>query len=538
MQKLIKFLISPFTDYSKLYVSVLVIAMVPLLFIGVLSAERLHPILYDMVWSYLIILVVSFWGHFSKKWAGYISTILVVMVSLAMIIILFCKSFCKVYDMFKLSSIVKGTNPEEVSEFFSHYVTEGALSWFCLITVLAFLLILAILGVYGMVAKWASGLKSYYCQLYQSVCVLPMIGIMLLIGWMIHKSWPLTFPGTPYNVIYYSATIFVHDPQMEPANVELEIVDKTKTQVENIVVIIGESLSRTHMDIYGYPLPTTSYMRQMEKDSLLVVFENPIASAPTTADSFKDFMTISRLHGKDYTYYNAPNWITILRQAGYYSTWMSNQSKIGAWDNVCSQYGRLSDRTLWLDENYSFGYTEKDTEGKFDDRLIALRKSIEEDATDRTRHLDIYHLMGSHPDFDKRYPKTFCRFSEKDYPDHWPAFKRKHMSFYDNSVAYNDSVVAAIMRIYQEKDAIVVYFSDHSLDIYQSSDDYCGHAHAHPEFGEMIPFVVYMTDKFRSLHPALVSNMYNNRREVFKTTDLTYFLMDFANVRIIDKRNR
>jgi heptose-I-phosphate ethanolaminephosphotransferase len=50
------------------------------------------------------------------------------------------------------------------------------------------------------------------------------------------------------------------------------------------------------------------------------------------------------------------------------------------------------------------------------------------------------------------------------------------MAEYDNSVLYNDYVVSEIIKCFADKDAVVLYFSDHAIDLFETDEKYCGHA--------------------------------------------------------------
>lgn len=530
--KLFKILLSPFFEYAELTFAIIFISIIPILLITPVKYV-IHPITYDIVQTYISVLLISIVALYNAKVAKILSKILLTVTIVGIVIIVFCRCFCGVYDMYKISSIIKGTNFDEANEFFQHYVTPTSLVDFIIAIAAAAVSALILREIYGRFGKTILKSPFYYAL---SVCFL--VGIVVVTSWMVIKKWPPTFEGTPANFLYYGATIFYDDPKIEPYEVDIVPQSTDYKSPENIVVIIGESLSRTHMGIYGYEKPTTPHLSKLMSDSSLIVFQNAKAPATTTADSFKEFMTIEMESKQKYEYYNAPTWITILHSAGYRSIWISNQSKFGAWDNIPSEYGQLCDTTIWADSYYSFGYASKDIEGRYDERLIDLKKSFEENPTkNKPYKLDIYHLMGSHPDFDKRYPKNYVKFIPDDYPGSYNNMRRRQESYYDNSVCYNDSVISEIINIYKNDDAIVIYFSDHALDLYQSSDSYCGHAHAHPEFAEMIPFIIYISDEFRKLRAGCVNKLREKIDQPLSISDLTYMLMDIAGVEIVDSRS-
>ena len=64
---------------------------------------------------------------------------------------------------------------------------------------------------------------------------------------------------------------------------------------EDIVVVIGESHSKFHSSLYGYPLPTNPLLEQTDG---LFIFDDVISSVNATSLSFRNFMSLSILYQK------------------------------------------------------------------------------------------------------------------------------------------------------------------------------------------------------------------------------------------------
>ena len=71
--------------------------------------------------------------------------------------------------------------------------------------------------------------------------------------------------------------------------------------------------------------------------------------------------------------------------------------------------------------------------------------------------------MGSHTDYQERYPKKQEKFAVKEK-------KKRRINSYDNTVVYTDSVLHEIYDIMQRKNNFqgMVYFSDHGEDMQNS----------------------------------------------------------------------
>jgi glucan phosphoethanolaminetransferase (alkaline phosphatase superfamily) len=156
-------------------------------------------------------------------------------------------------------------------------------------------------------------------------------------------------------------------------------------------------------------------------------------------------------------------------------------------------------------------------------------------------NLIFIHLMGSHADFNQRYPARYAKFTAADY-NGFPAGQRPDRAEYDNSVLFNDYVVSSLINIYAKQDAVILYFSDHALDIYDTSDDYCGHAIEGDKksnyYGRQIPFLIYTSAEFRQKHSDLTQLIENATDKQINTTDLPYIIMQLMGITFADLPNK
>ena len=103
--------------------------------------------------------------------------------------------------------------------------------------------------------------------------------------------------------------------------------------------------------------------------------------------------------------------------------------------------------------------------------------------------------------------------------------QRDVLASYDNATLYNDYVVNTIMDLYKYEDAVVFYFADHALDIFDTNPDYFGHAKMNEKsqaIGKRIPFVIYVTSVFQNHHAEMVDRMKSAVNTPFNTDKLIY----------------
>ena len=153
------------------------------------------------------------------------------------------------------------------------------------------------------------------------------------------------------------------------------------------------------------------------------------------------------------------------------------------------------------------------------------------------KSLNIIHLKGQHFDAALRFPESFTVFAKEDIdrPD-LNNKERQRVADYDNATLYNDYVLSRIIGEFREKEAVMVYLSDHGEHIYDGGKQYYGRGIGTRHEEETIkavyevPFMIWCSDSFiHKNHPT-----YQKIREAIKrpicTADLPYLLFDIAGI--------
>ena len=300
-------------------------------------------------------------------------------------------------------------------------------------------------------------------------------------------------------------------------------------QPENIVIVYGESHCRSHCQFYGYDKMTMPETQRLIDDGHIQAFGNVTSPDINTQLAFKSLMsTYIPEYGDSVLFYTCQTLPQIIREAGYRSFWISNQSQRGFFDNIIGNFANLCDTTLFNGDKFS-GSLRKELDGE----LLPIVDSLVRTDSSRSRNFYFIHLMGSHPGFKDRYPSSFQHFEESDYPDR-PQKQRYYFSTYDNSLRYTDANLAGIIRSFQDKEAIILYMSDHGLDFFVTKDDYFSHALSREtESGRVsmeIPFLIYTSDLYRQHFPTVCERIRRSSDREYRTDSLIFTVMDIAGV--------
>ena len=306
-------------------------------------------------------------------------------------------------------------------------------------------------------------------------------------------------------------------------------VDSCNYRVPNIVLVIGESYNKYHSQLYGYEKQTTPYQKTLADEGSLVPFTDVVASWNLTSFVFKHMFSLYAV-GDSGEWCDKPLFPEVFRKAGYQVVFITNQFQPKAKEAVYDFSGgfflndpELSDRLF--DQRNTQTY-------RFDEGVLKAYDSMPKDTT-RKGQLVILHLMGSHVDYRARYPRnTFTHFTPLMYERPELTDKQKRiLSDYDNSLLYNDSILYAVTRRFDDQDAVVIYVPDHAEEIFDGKPYMYGRMHgANIDYrlarNEMeIPFWIWGSPKYIDNHPYGWQAIQNARNRPMMTDALPHLLL-------------
>lgn len=273
----------------------------------------------------------------------------------------------------------------------------------------------------------------------------------------------------------------------------------------NIVVIIGESYIKWHSPLYGYSLNTSpNLFSELEADRLFV-FDDAVSSSNSTSVVMRNILCCNNSSDNE-QWYNYPNFTTLFKKAGYNVYFWDNQRDF---DKTAS-YSFTLNSFLYNNEIVDMSYTmTNDNSYKFDEDII---KSFNERVKlTNEKNLILFHLMGQHSAYAKRFPQSVALFtvdSVKRDDKFLNDEMKQCIADYDNSTLYNDYVLSLILDTFKNSNTILFYFSDHGEEVY----DYrakCGRDHADLndqllKYQYDIPFVIWCSDIYKEKNPEIV----------------------------------
>ncbi len=310
-------------------------------------------------------------------------------------------------------------------------------------------------------------------------------------------------------------------------------------RISNVVFIIGESLQRNFMSLYGYYLPTTPNLQALEQSGNLIAFSDVVSPGAKTNDVLKYVLNFGNYESEKQRPWSANlDIVNLARLANYETFWISNQERYGQWAVASGASAQMTDHSDFTNQIpvYKYAYSLDEVmlpsikNFKSGAKRSPLARKDESSAaevngTQKKDKFFILHLMGSHPSYEFRYPKSFAKFSAADISrEPLDEGQKKELAHYLNTVAYNDFIVSEIYKIFADDNTLIVYFSDHAQSLYQYRGKLI-HGGIN-RFTLEIPLIFMASDKFKEQNADLWARIAAAKDRPFLNDDLIHAIAE------------
>lgn len=312
-------------------------------------------------------------------------------------------------------------------------------------------------------------------------------------------------------------------------------VDSCTADSPTIILVIGESYNKHHTPLYEPNYRnTTPYMCALKDSGKLIVFNNVVAPYNHTDPLLHTFFSTcsfdDRANWTGHTLFPA-----IFRKADYDVFFLSNQFAIQSADVWNQLSGGIFNKRDLSELQYT--YHNKQV---FSHDGELLNEMPDTNTLKSKNNLVILHLMGQHVEYSYRYPEKFAQFNSGNTTCKFGGkAERQRLAEYDNSILYNDYVIYQVINKIKSLNAILIYFADHGeecydwRDLYMRTDETDINANiARNQFE--VPFVIYMTESYKQLHPEYADKILNAKDKPMLNTDIPNMLFHLAGIHTPD----
>ncbi len=223
-------------------------------------------------------------------------------------------------------------------------------------------------------------------------------------------------------------------------------------KVKNVILILGESLSATHVPALGYDKNTTPWLSQMAAHPRFLIKSTYAAGTFTNVALPMLLNMVPTPNADKHIMSHKTNLFSMAKMNGYHTYFHSAQAqdemslvaKLGL-ENI----DRYTDATL-------LGYSRKHS--ALDHELVPLIGHIDFNQS----NFLVLHQRGSHAPYTARVPQGYAPFGTKTY-----------VQQYDNSIRYTDEfwqqVFDEINHRMPDDDWLLIYTSDHGQTVTENT---------------------------------------------------------------------
>lgn len=281
------------------------------------------------------------------------------------------------------------------------------------------------------------------------------------------------------------------------------------------VLVIGESSRLNHWQLFGYDRPTNP---ELSHTAHLIPVTDMVSPWPTSIGGVPAMLTRKPPQLAIFDPFAERSIVGLMREAGFGTWWLSNQSPTGEWNSPVTVYANEAQHVTWLrlqryDSNLAEGLA-KVVQGSRGDLFVVL------------------HMMGSHGNYDSRYPAAF-KYFVPTVQDGGPLDIRyqRVTNSYDNTIRYTDHVLADIIGILGRTDAITAmwYQSDHGETLPTATCSATEHGHGF-RYEFPVPALFWYSDAYSQVFPEKIAALHANAGKRATSADTFATLTDMAGV--------
>lgn len=280
----------------------------------------------------------------------------------------------------------------------------------------------------------------------------------------------------------------------------------------SVIMLIGESARADHLSLNGYERQTCSLLSQRSNvvslPHVYSMYDHTAASVPhilTPADSLYPEKA-----------YSSHSFIRCFQAVGYYTSWISNQD----YGQTYSSFIHESDTIIFPNASKSSSVFAP----WYDVDLLPVVESLSHQ-NHSAHNLYVLHLVGSHWYYNNHVPPYAERF--KPVTTHRVFTQNDSLSIihsYDNTIVALDYFVDSLIQIFEGRNAILFYLSDHGESL--GENGHWLHAMGEDAVENKNPAAfVWFSDKYARNFPEKVSALRANREKRYNTDYLFYSIL-------------
>jgi glucan phosphoethanolaminetransferase (alkaline phosphatase superfamily) len=322
----------------------------------------------------------------------------------------------------------------------------------------------------------------------------------------------------PYNLYYNLSEYFRLNSQLKVEKTDFDPSFKYDSARNNdsltVVLVIGESARADHFSLNGYPRQTNP---SLENSNNVLSYPKIYSEYTYTNRSLPHLLTRADSASESIAY-TEKSFITLFEKCNYRTEWISNQDPADTYIGFMKE----CDTIIYAHPEKSvYNYNEwLDI-----DLLPFVAKTLEKETP---KNLFILHTIGSHWYYNNHYTKQFGKFQpetksrviNQNQPE-------EIINSYDNTILYTDFFLNEIIKMLENKNALMIYIADHGETLGEEGM----WLHAGDNDASKNPaFIVWYSDQYKNKYPEKVNALIQNKNLRWRTDFLFHSILSGCNI--------
>ncbi len=282
-----------------------------------------------------------------------------------------------------------------------------------------------------------------------------------------------------------------------------------------IIYVIGESVRADHLQINGYHRRTTPCLARRQENGELLSFRDVLSYGTGTYEAMLGLLTNATNEQREPS---VGSFVPLFNKYGYETSVVTNLPK-----------GFVMTFTKLTEACRNFLYYESE----YCDRLLEHMENLKQGPS--LPRLVIIQTNGSHYRYNERYPhESHAVFKPHDDPT-LSTGNESLVNAYDNSIVYTDYMLDAIMDIYADSSAVLVYCSDHAESLGENGR----FLHVGPLTAteqRRVPLIIWGSEAFRREHADMWENMKGRTSDPVQQGHLFHTILSLGGIESAWKR--
>lgn len=342
--------------------------------------------------------------------------------------------------------------------------------------------------------------------------------ILLLINGS-HRIRSNLYQRFPYNIYYSFSEYFKYKKLLNTQKIDFEpdfvdVISADESDSTIVILVFGESARSSNFSLNGYFRNTNPLLAKREH---VYSLPNIYSEYTYTSRSLAHILTrADSLHTE--RAFQEYSFISLFKKSGYRTEWISNQNPSEGYVFFMNECDTIiyahPEKTVY---NFNEWYDE--------DLLPFVQSNLEKNYKNS---LLILHTIGSHwyynnhyhPDFEVFQPTTTSRVITQNTSD-------EIINSYDNTIVYTDYFLNELIKMLEDKTALLIYISDHGELL--GEDGKWLHAIDHDALKHPAG-LIWLSDDYIAKYPDKQQALLHSQNQNWRTDFLFHSILSGANL--------